>query len=743
MRLSLAFSICALIAWTASQADEPALVLRKDANLRGSAAAGGSGPLYLGAERIETVAPEVIEASGAVEARRAGQNLYADSLRYHHDREEIEAQGRVRLEQAGLVLTGDRLKLRLDDDTGFLTHPRYRILPTATRRFEARGEADVLEMLGQDRFKAREASYTTCPAGNDDWLLEVADLTIDQDRQVGTARNVLLSFKDVPLLYTPWADFPLNDARKSGFLAPTLGLSDKSGLDLTLPYYFNLAPNYDATLYPRILSRRGLQLGGEFRYLMPAYRGVSALEYLPDDQVAGRSRWLVSLNHTHTLTPRLGGQLNFERVSDDGYFRDLSNRIDVTSRSILPQEGVLNYQGDGWQAGLRAQKLQVLQDPNLPPITSLYDRLPQFTLSANRAVAGLLQAELQSEYTYFRHATQPDPLTQVDGGQRLILYPTLSLPYTSSAFSLTPKVGYHYTRYRIDEPLPGMPEEQSRSLPIASVDGRVVFERDFGFRNERYVQTLEPRAYYVYAPYRDQSRIPVFDTAPLDFSFAQIFSENQFIGGDRINDANQLTLALASRFLEQDSGVERLKLMFGQRYYFSSQKVTLPGMPPRDRNTTDLLAALSGQISQAWRVDAGWQFDTDLGKTIRNTLSASYRPAPGRTVNMGYRFIDGSVEQLNTALQWPLSPRLYGLLRLNYSLRDSSLVEGLAGLEYNGGCWVLRAVVQRIAIAERDASNSFFIQLELNGMGRLGASPLSVLKDSIPGYRPINEFHTQ
>ncbi len=739
-RLALAPAFFTLVAWPPAHAEELPLALKKDTELLGSQAAGEAGPLYLSADRVQTVSPNVIEASGKVEARKAGQNFSADRLRYDHSQQQVEADGNIRLEQANLIITGSTLKLKLDDNTGLLTDPHYRILPTEGRRFAARGDASSLELLGKNQFTAKDATYTTCAAGNDDWLLKVSDLDIDQDRQVGTARNVLLKFKDMPLLYTPWADFPINDARKSGFLAPTIGFSDKSGLDLTLPYYFNLAPNYDATLYPRFLARRGLQLGGEFRYLMPSLHGEATLEYLHNDQVEERTRWLIALNHSQAFSPQLSGQFNYERVSDDDYFRDLSNRIDITSRSTLSQDGLLSYDGGWWQANLRAQQLQILQDPDQPAIRSLYNRLPQFTLTAHRELGRRFRASLESEYVHFRHSTDPDPLTQVEGGHRFTVYPTLSLPYSASAFFITPKIGYHYTRYSLDQPLAGMPEEQSRGLPIASLDSRFVLERDFSFRGNAYLQTLEPRAYYVYAPYRDQSNIPIFDTAPLDFSFAQIFTENRFVGGDRVNDANQFTIALASRFIEENSGLERLKLMFGQRYYFSSQRVTMPGELPRDSNSTDLLAALSGQITRAVRVDAGWQYDTDLGKTIKNAFWTSYHPAPGKAASVGYRFLDGSVEQLDMGLQWPITRNLYGLLRINYSLRDNTLVEGLAGLEYNGGCWALRGVVQRIATAEKDVSNAFFLQLELNGMGRLGANPMGALKQSIPGYTPTNEF---
>jgi LPS-assembly protein len=616
-----------------------------------------------------------------------------------------------------------------------MSDPRYQILPAPDIRIPGRGQAKSLEFLGKDKFAARDLTYTTCPVDNEDWLMKVADIEIDQNKQVGTAHNVLLTFKNVPLLYTPWADFSLKDVRKTGFLPPTIGFTGKSGLDVTLPYYFNLAPNYDVTLYPRLLASRGLQLGGEFRYLMPDYQGDVALEFLPDDQTDERSRWLAALNHKHRFNQKLKGSITFLRVSDDEYFRDLSNQVAVTSQSILPQEGLLSYEGDGWQAGLRVQKLQVLQDVDAPISPTPYNRLPQLALTGARKLAGGLQAALESEYAYFQHPTLVE-------GSRLTLYPSVKMPYRTNAFFVTPKLGYHFTRYQLEDNLT-FPEKNTRSLPIASLDSGLFMERDFSFRGKSYLQTLEPRAYYVHVPFRDQSDLPVFDTAPLDLSFAQIFTENQFTGGDRINDANQLTLALTSRFIDENNGLERLKVAFGQRYYFSSQRVTMPGTPPRDSLSTDLLALVSGQINDAWRVDSAWQFDTDLGKTIKSTISASYRPGPGRAASMGYRFLDGSVEQLDTAFQWPLTSRLYGLARANYSFRDNRLIEGLAGLEYNGGCWVLRGVIQRIATAERDVSNSFYLQLELNGMGRLGASPMNALKESIPGYTPTNEFQNQ
>ena len=703
------------------------LALKKDVELGGSAVAGKDGPLFLTADRIESTAPNVVEASGNVEARQAGQNFFASWLRYDTALNFIEARGKVRLEQPAVLVQGDALKLNLNDYSGELTQPVYQ-LPAQS----GRGGASRIDFIDENRFKLQDATYTTCPIDNDDWFLQVDKLDIDKTRNVGTARNASLQFLGVPILYTPWMDFALNDVRKTGVLAPTFGTTERSGLDILVPYYFNLAPNYDATLSPRLLSKRGVQLGGEFRYLLNDTRGENRLEYLPNDDETNRSRWSAALNNEYRLNAATQAGMQFNRVSDDDYFRDLSNLISITSVSHLNREAWVTTQHANWHAELRAQSFQTLQDSTAPtPIIEPYARLPHARLGMTQTLGKRLEFRLDSEATRFAHPT----LTE---GTRVLAYPTLRLPLTNSYGFLTPQIGWHSSFYSLDD---SAPEQRiTRNLPILSLDSGVTFDRPFHFAGRDYEQTLEPRAYYVYAPYRDQSAIPVFDTAQLDFSYAQMFTENQFIGGDRINDANQLTLAVTSRFIESDSGLERLQVTLGQRYYFSAQQVTLPGVAPRTSNATDLLAAVSGQITRDWRIDTAWQFDTQNGTTIRQNLGASYRPAPGRALNFGYRFIDQSTEQIDLSGQWPLGARWYGMFRYNYSFQDEKLVEGLAGLEYNGGCWAVRAVFQRLATKEDQSTDALFFQLELNGMGRLGANPLDVLKQSVPGYRPSNEI---
>ena len=712
---------------TAVPAAANGLALKKDVELAGSAAAGKAGPLFVTADRIESTTANVIEASGHVEARQAGQNFFANWLRYDTTLSQVEARGQVRLEQTTLQVAGDTLKFNLDDYSGELTQPVYRF-PAQ----QGRGNADRIEFIDENHFKLQDATYTTCSVDNDDWFLKVGDLDIDRTRSVGTARHASLQFLGVPILYTPWVDFPLNDARKTGMLAPTFGTTERSGLDILVPYYLNLAPNYDATLYPRLLSKRGVQLGGEFRYLLAGARGENRLEYLPNDSEAERSRWSAALKNETTLNANTQAGMVFNRVSDDDYFRDLSNLISITSLTHLNREAWLTTQHANWHAELRAQSYQTLQDSTSTiHILEPYARLPQARLGMTKTFGNGLEFRLDSEATRFAHPTQTE-------GTRALAYPTLRLPLANSFGFFTPQIGWHSSYYDLDDSVDK--QRISRNVPILSLDSGVTFDRPFRLAGHDFEQTLEPRAYYVYAPYRNQDAIPVFDTALLDFSYAQMFTENQFIGGDRVNDAKQLTLAVTSRFIEAESGLERLQVTLGQRYYFSAQQVSLPGVPPRTSSATDLLAAVSGQITRDWRIDTAWQFDTQNGTTIRQNLGASYRPGPGRALNFGYRFIDQTTEQVDLSAQWPLARRWYGMFRYNYSFQDDKLVEGLAGLEYNGGCWAVRAVFQRLATKEDQSTDALFFQLELSGMGRLGANPLDVLKQSVPGYRPSNEI---
>jgi LPS-assembly protein len=377
--------------------------------------------------------------------------------------------------------------------------------------------------------------------------------------------------------------------------------------------------------------------------------------------------------------------------------------------------------------GARVQKFQTLQDP-LAPVVPPYARVPQLTLAANRQTNFLADLGMYGEYVDFQHPT-------LLNGQRQILYPSVSLPLQTSYFYVTPKVGYHYTRYSFEGTTL---REQTRELPIYSIDSAVTFERDTTFRGRNFIQTLEPRLYYVYIPFRPQDQLPNFDTALADFNLAQIFTENQFTGGDRINDANQLTAAVTSRYIDPRDGAEQLRFTVGQRYYFTEQQVTLDDTP-RSFDRSDLLLAMSGKVTDRWFADLGMQYSVNESRVERSNAALRYQPEIGKLLNLGYRFTRDSLEQVDISAQWPLGGRWSGLARWNHTLQDDRLLEGLLGFEYNAGCWAARIVWHRFASATQEYVNSMFFQLELNGVSRIGSNPLEVLRQNITGYAKTNE----
>lgn len=739
-------------------AASPAVQLKADVALSPAAAPGQPlrGPTFFEADSLHGHLDRALEAEGGVVLHNRRERIEADWLRFDQTADQVEARGQVRLMQGGNRLEAQSLKLRLTERIGTLEGVRYELqrAPIAgAAALPGRGEARAAHLMGPERYRLQQASYTTCPLDDPDWVLKTDDLKLDYVTSLGTARQVRVEYLGTPILYAPWLSFSLDDTRKSGFLAPTYGVSSERGLELTLPWYWNIAPNRDATFMPRLMTQRGVQLAGEFRYLEPGYRGELALEYLPDDRLANRSRHFTTWRHQQRFDDRWRASFDVQRVSDDLYFADLSNQIALTSRAHLPRQAELHYEL-GWLnvRGL-LQGFQTLHDPALPRTFEPYRRLPQIGVQAGRSGLGgtALSWALTGEWSEFGRRLD-------DGvqGRRIHLNPSLSYPLRTTYASVTPKLGWYLTRYDLDHttlklrdaiaaPPAGGFAGRTRSMPMFSLDGSLLLERDDVYFGKGYIQTLEPRLYYLHIPYRDQARIPVFDTGLADLSMDQLYAENQYVGFDRINDANQFTLGVTSRFLERDSGRERLAVTLGQRYYIDDQRVTLPGQVVRGGNSTDLLAAVNGQISERLRISSGLQINTDAGELSKAHFGGAWRDGPGKVINADYRYTNRryatALNQIDLSAQWPLAPRWHGMARLNYSIEDGRLVEALAGAEYNAGCWSLRGVVQRLATTERTASDAFFLQLELRGLTQLGPNPLDILKRSIPGYVKSDEFN--
>jgi LPS-assembly protein len=701
---------------------------RNDNNPQTLAQSGQEGPAVIEADKMAGKSKDQIEASGDATLRQGGESIRADTLLFNQNTHEVDAQGGVILEQGGNTLSGPHLMLNMDTGVGKMERPQFYI-----KENNARGAADMLNILDRQHYSLNDATYTTCPAGNQDWQMKMGLLEIDRDRQVGVAHSALVEFKGVPILYSPWMDFPLSNQRKSGFLAPIFGGTSSGGSEITLPFYWNIAPNFDATLAPREMTKRGLMLNNEFRYLEPGFHGEMHIDVLPNDAIAKSTRALFSLNHEQTLTNRLSGYVNYTRVKDNDYFRDLGDAVNATSQSNLLQEGGLHFDAGWWTAMARVQNYQTLQDP-AAPIAVPYTRLPQLTLNASQNYAGA-NASFAGEYVNFSHPTAVN-------ATRLVLYPSVSYPLVNQpAYFVTPKVSVHSAYYAMGANNTGALPNASSTLPIVSLDSGVAFEREGNMFNSDYVQTLEPRAFYVYVPYKDQSQLPNFDSAQADFSITQMFMENRFFGNDRIGDANQLTLALTSRLLEPGNGMEHLKMMIGERISFSTPQVNLI-TPASSTNKSDILLALSGRVTRHWSLDSEFQFDPNQSHVQRYNITAGYRPESGNVLNLGYRFTRNTLRQVDISTQLPLMGRWHAVARWNYSLQDSSILEAIGGLEYNQDCWMLRLVAQRFATATQQSNTSFFIQLELNDFVKVGSDPLSLLKQSIPGYTKLNEKPT-
>ncbi|MBS4095754.1 MAG: LPS-assembly protein LptD [Sulfuricella sp.] len=685
----------------------------------------GPTPVIIQAQRLQGHKDSEVEAFDDVELRKWGQVMFADHLLYHQPEDEVFAEGHVRIEQKDDVAEGSELRLKFDTKQGYMNAASFEL---GEQNPVGRGTSDKLWFEGENHYRLEQAEYSTCPTESRDWYLRARELDLDRNIQTGTAHSAQLDFYGVPILYAPWMTFPLDKSRKSGFLAPHFGSTGRSGSEFTLPYYWNIAPNLDATLAPRLMQKRGLQLSGEFRYLMPTFAGEAQADYLPNDQALGIDRYFLMLNHRQALAPGLVGMLNLQKASDNDYFRDLGTQLTATSQIHLPREGILSYTLGRWNLLARMQTFQTLQDVSAP-VTPPYHRTPQILL--NGGIDGLgADLAVSGEFVNFVHPSLPN-------GQRSTFYPAVSVPFAESWGFLTPKLGLHLTRYSLDRDTATQPDA-TRSLPIFSLDGGLHFERETSVFGHAFQQTLEPRLYYLNVPYRDQSQLPVFDSAEADFNYARLFTENRFSGFDRISDANHLTFAVTSRFLESESGRERLRATIGQRYYFSDQQVTLSA-PPRSGKTSDFLALLSGNLTSQWSLDSGWQFNPDEGKTEKANISARFSPEAGKTVNLGYRYTRETLRQVDLSTQWPVTRRWQGLGRVNYSMFDSKLVEGLIGMEYDAGCWAFRTVLHSFSTAATQRTNAIFFQLELNGIGHIGTNPLDVLKRNIYGYTKTNE----
>jgi LPS-assembly protein len=732
------------------------------------------GAIYLQGQRLR-VRPDLdVVIEGAASIRKPGVSVQAGRLSFDQSQDVVEATGQVRLSRPGSLLTGPKLSLQVDSFQGTLTQPTFELYKSG-----AYGQAAQIEFVDDQRAIVREASYTTCrrtpgPEWLPAWVLKATRLNLDEEESTVRAEGVQLRFQDLPVLAIPAVTFPMTTDRKSGLLPPVVGITTNNGLELAQPYYVDIAPNRDATVTTHLMSKRGVAVDTDFRYLERDYSGQARLNLMPTDSLRDQARWGWSSQHNGTLDTgldsvgRLDLGLNLNRVSDDNYWRDFSRSGQVLTQRLLPSTGVLNWGQGNLSMSAQVQRWQTLQDINAP-ITPPYDRAPQIGLRYGQWQADGLDWSVQADTTRFEARYDRIPLATSAvrpvprNGERSFVLAQVSRPWIRPWGFVTPKLQMHATRYQLDQALDSGARSANRVLPTFSLDSGLVYERETQWFGRGVTQTLEPRAFYARTPFRDQSLLPVYDSGATDFNLSTIYSENAYVGNDRLVDNDALTLGVTSRFFDANNGAEMLRVGMAQRIRFSDQRVVLPGQTAASAGLSDLLLGAGVRWDDRWALDGTVQINSQTDRVSRSTLQGRYSPSPYRVLNAAYRLNQGVSEQIDLGWQWPLGDllgrrnsaeesawtrtpgqglgpdRWYSVGRLNFSLTEGRMVDSLLGLEYDGGCWIGRMAFERIQSTVSTATSRLLFQLEFIGLARVGASPLNALRNNIPRYQNLRD----
>lgn len=665
-----------------------------------------------GAEFFEQVTIRYLD--GRLSAERA--SIEADGA--------VDIVGSVRYEDPDVSVFADDASI--DPDAERISFARAGFnLP----KRPARGSAEQILVENTERISLSNMRFTTCPEDREDWELVADDVELEAEEGFGTARGVRLRFKGVPVFYTPYFTFPIDDQRKSGFLTPNFSERERTGLDVRVPYYLNLAPNYDLLLEPRYLSKRGVQLGSEFRYLLPSSEGRLDFEFLPsDDDAAGMTRRYVDFSHESYFAERWAVSAGIEQVSDGAYFEDLGDSLSITSQTHLNRFVDLAFHAPYWSLVSRFQNYQTI-DTTIAAEDRPYQRMPQLRFDG-RWGRGRLELDATTELVNFDRDVGAT-------GWRLDATQELSMSFADSGMHLTPAIAVRQTNYWLDEAGAGVDDSPSRSLPIASLDGGLQLERASG-ADRRWVHTLEPRMLYVHVPYEEQSALPVFDTIMPDFNLVQLFRKHQYVGADRVADTSRLSFGVTTRLIDAASGRERLRATLGQTRYHETRRVRLPDEPPSAAAESDYVAELAVNLADNWNLDVGYQWDSTATQTARAETRFEYRPQTDRLFGLGYRYRRGVLEQGDLSLVWPVSERWRFIGRYSYSLLEKEPLEQFVGWEFEACCWRVRLVGRRFVsrrTGETDSSVSF--QFQLNGLGQGASAPEQLLDRGILGYRRL------
>jgi LPS-assembly protein len=682
-------------------------------------------------------------AKGAAEMRRYTSVVKGDALHYDLDTDKADAYGNVRIQSNGNTFIGPEAHLRVEANEGYMTNPKYHFSATG-----GSGSAERIDLIDNEQTRVDHGTYTACECETDPaWYIKGSSFDFDSGADEGVAHNGVLFFQGVPVFASPWLSFPLTGERRSGFLPPTVSLSSTTGFEASIPYYFNIAPNRDLTVTPRIMTQRGVQLQSTFRYLSPTYSGTITGEFLPQDQKTHTNRYAIYLQHQQYFGNGFAGYINYNKVSDNQYPEDLasaSNQFLNGTQLLYQQEVGLTYSNGPWSVLAREQRWQTLQ-PSVPP----YAREPQLNVQYNKYNVGGFDYGAEADYTRF--TITEDGATD---GQRAVFNPYLAYNINAPGYFVTPKVQWHFASYDLSHVASsapaGQPKNFTESIPTLSFDTGLVFDRSVRLFGQDYIQTLEPRLYYVYTPYRDQSFAPIFDTAESDFGLAEIYTPNTFVGNDRIADANRLTVGLTTRFINPATGDERARFVIAQQYYFQSQRTTISDTQSLDQaKHSDLIAGAAIKLGAGFASETAFQYNADNNQLVRTSVGFSFSPETRKVLNIGYRYTRANettlsnepINQILVSAQWPITRRIYGVGRVNYDLASHRLVDGLVGFQYDADCWTFGFGMQRYAngVTSTGTSSSgtrVLAQLTFKGLSNVDNGLVAAFRSSVAGYTP-------
>ncbi|WP_233864552.1 LPS-assembly protein LptD [Paraburkholderia adhaesiva] len=684
-----------------------------------------------------------IALRGAAELRQGVNVVKGDALHYDQDTDTATAFGRVVISQAGTTFSGPEAHLRVEANEGFMPSPTYHFAATG-----GSGSAERADLLDSERSVLTNGTYTACQCStNPAWYIKGSEFQFDTGADEGVAHNGVLFFQNVPIMASPWLTFPLSSDRRSGLLPPTFSISSTNGYEISLPYYFNIAPNRDFTFTPEVISKRGVFMRGDFRYLSTNYSGTITGTFLPDDALTKTNRYALFIQHNQNFGDGFAGYVYFNKVSDNTYPEDLSsaaNQFLNGTQLLYQQEAGLTYNNGPWSVLARVQHWQTLE-PSTPP----YGREPQLNVKYAKYNVGGFDYGAEADYSRFRITS-----SDTTEGDRVVFNPYLSYSVVGPGYFVTPKVQWHFAAYDLSNIGTGSPAGQPKnfteSIPTFSFDTGLVFERNVHLFGQDYIQTLEPRLYYVYTPFHNQQFAPLFDTAESDFGLAEIFTPNTFVGNDRIADANRITAAITTRFIDPASGDERARFVLAQQYYFQDQRVTLqplqPGQTPAQSTHSDLIAGASLKLGGGFASETAFQYNADNDQLVKASVGFGYSPGPNRVLNVAYRYTRANttldnqpINQILISSQWPFSHRVYAVGRFNYDLGSHRIVDGLIGMQYDADCWALGIGLQRYAngVNTSGGSNSstrFLAQLTLKGLSNVDNGLVAAFRAAVPGY---------